>query len=147
MYVGSYVICALNWNWWLTQNHFLIKHWSQHTHRCSARVVGLEYSLVLVSPYNTVRSGTLTWHEWGLWLWAGNTHNMVCQCAELLLFSPRRLHINCQVVPEHMGPDFIRTVAAHVLLPNHTKPSYHNKNVGHALTACAKFRFDQFGGI
>ena len=68
MYVGSYDICVLNWNWWLTQDHFLIKHWSQRTRRCSARVVGLEdYSLVLVSRYNTVRSGTLTWREWGLW--------------------------------------------------------------------------------
>ena len=26
-----------------------------------------EYSLGLVSRYSTVRSGTLTWHEWGLW--------------------------------------------------------------------------------
>ena len=71
MYVGSYAICVLNWNWWwLTQDHFLIKHWSQRTHRCSARVVGLEeYSLMLVSRYSTVRSGTLTWHEWGLCSW------------------------------------------------------------------------------
>ena len=68
MYVGSYAICVLNWNWWLTQDHFLIKHWSQRTHRCSARVVGLEeYLLVLVSRYSTVRSGTLIWREWGLW--------------------------------------------------------------------------------
>ena len=36
MYVGLYVICVWNWNWWLTQDHFLIKHWSQRTHRCSA---------------------------------------------------------------------------------------------------------------
>ena len=42
MYVGSYAICVLNWNWWLTPDHFLIRHWSQRTHRCSARVVGLE---------------------------------------------------------------------------------------------------------
>ena len=68
MYVGSYAICVLNWNWWLTQDHFPIKHCSQRTHRCSARVVGREeYSLVLVSRYSTVRSGTLTWREWGLW--------------------------------------------------------------------------------
>ena len=67
MYLGLYAICVLNWNWWLTQDHFLIKHWSQRTYRCSARVVGLEeYSLVLVSRYSTVRSGTLTWREWGL---------------------------------------------------------------------------------
>ena len=68
MYVGSYAICVLNWNWWLTQDHFLIKHWSQRTHRCSARVVGLEsIHWGLVSRYSTVRSGTLTWREWGLW--------------------------------------------------------------------------------
>ena len=36
MYVGLYAICVWNWNWWLTQDHFLIKHWSQRTHRCSA---------------------------------------------------------------------------------------------------------------
>ena len=74
MYVGPYAICVLNWNWLLTQNHFLIEHWNQHTHCCSARVVGLEeYSLVLVSRYSTVRSGTLTWHEWGLWPGAPGT--------------------------------------------------------------------------
>ena len=42
MYVGLYAICVCNWNWKLTQDHFLIKHWSQHTHRCSAPVVALE---------------------------------------------------------------------------------------------------------
>ena len=36
MYVGLYAICVWNWNWWLTQDHFLIKHWSQRTHRYSA---------------------------------------------------------------------------------------------------------------
>ena len=36
MYVGLYAICVWNWNWWLTQDHFLIKHWNQRTHRCSA---------------------------------------------------------------------------------------------------------------
>ena len=60
MYVALYAICVWNWNWWLTQDHFLIKHWNQCTHRCSAPVVGLEgYSLGLVSRYSTVRSGTL----------------------------------------------------------------------------------------
>ena len=34
--MGLYVICVWNWNWWLTQDHFLIKHWSHRTHRCSA---------------------------------------------------------------------------------------------------------------
>ena len=68
MYVDLYVICVWNWNWWLTQDHFLIKHWSQCSHRCSAPVVGLEdYSLGLVSSYSTAKSGTLIWHEWGLW--------------------------------------------------------------------------------
>ena len=60
MYVGLYATCVWNWNWWLTQDHFLMKHWSQHKHRCSGPVVGLEeYSLRLVSRYSTVRSGTL----------------------------------------------------------------------------------------
>ena len=35
---------------------------------CSAPFVGLEeYSMELVSRYSTVRSGTITWREWGLW--------------------------------------------------------------------------------
>ena len=68
MYVGLYAICEWNWNWWLTEDHFLIKHWSQRTHRCSAPAVGLEeYSLGLVSRYSTVRSETVTWRKWGLW--------------------------------------------------------------------------------
>ena len=37
-----YAICVCNLNWKLIQDHFLIKHWIQHTHRCSAPVVGLE---------------------------------------------------------------------------------------------------------
>ena len=36
MYVSLYAICVWNWNWWFTQDLFLIKHWSQRTHRCSA---------------------------------------------------------------------------------------------------------------
>ena len=82
MYVGSYANCVLNWNWWLTQDHFLIKHWSQRTQRCSARVVGLErYSLVLVSRYSTMRSGTLTWREWGLWSERSDSSRLlVCEC-------------------------------------------------------------------
>ena len=69
MYVGLYAICVWNWNWWLTQDHFLIKHWSQRSHRCSAPVVGLEeYALRLVSRYSTARSETLIWREWGLWV-------------------------------------------------------------------------------
>ena len=70
MYVGFYAICVWNCNWWFTQDHFLIKHWSQHKHRCSAPVVGFEeYSLWLVSRYSTVRPETLTWRKWGLWFW------------------------------------------------------------------------------
>ena len=42
MYVGLYAICVYNWNWKLTQHHFLIKHWSQRTDRRSAAIVGLE---------------------------------------------------------------------------------------------------------
>ena len=91
MYVGSYAICVLNWNWWLTQDHFLIKHWNQRTHRCSARVVGLEeYSLVLVSRYSTVRSGTLTWREWGL-------------CTGVCNNFPRGTHVFASQMT-HMGP-------------------------------------------
>ena len=53
MYVGLYAICVWNWNWWFTRDHFLIKRWSQHKHRCSAPVVGLEeYSLGLVRDTN-----------------------------------------------------------------------------------------------
>ena len=51
MYVGLYAICVWNWNWRLTQHHFLMKHWSQRTHRCSAPVLGLEeYSLRTGQP-------------------------------------------------------------------------------------------------
>ena len=58
--MGLYAICVWNWHWWLTQDHFLIKHWSQHKHRCSAPVVGLEeYSLGLVSSPSKWYSGTL----------------------------------------------------------------------------------------
>ena len=65
--MGLYAICGSNWNWRLARYPFIIKHWSQCTHPCSAPVVGLEeYSLGLVSCYSTVRSGTVTWHEWGL---------------------------------------------------------------------------------
>ena len=42
MYVSLYVICVWNWNWKLIQDHFLIKHLSQRTHRCYAPVAGLE---------------------------------------------------------------------------------------------------------
>ena len=50
------------------QHKITFKHWSQCKHCFWAPVVGLEeYSLGLVSRYSTVRSGTLTWREWGLW--------------------------------------------------------------------------------
>ena len=39
---GLYATCVCNRNWELTQDHFLIKHWSQRTGHCSASVVGLE---------------------------------------------------------------------------------------------------------
>ena len=65
MYVDLYAICVWNWNWWLTQDHFLIKHWSQRTHRCSASVVGPEeYSLGLVGQplqHGEVRDTNLAW--------------------------------------------------------------------------------------
>ena len=62
MYVGSYAICVLNWNWWLTQDHFLIKHWTPIAAQLG--VVGLEYSLVLASRYSTV--GKLPLERWSL---------------------------------------------------------------------------------
>ena len=34
--MGLYAICVSNWNLRLTRDHFLTKHWSPHTHRCSA---------------------------------------------------------------------------------------------------------------
>ena len=84
MLVDLYVICVWNWNWWLTQDHFLIKHWSQRTHRGSAPVVGLEeYSLGLVSRYSTVRSGTLTWCEWGLCFRLQYRHSSTLASGEL----------------------------------------------------------------
>ena len=36
MFGSLYAICVWNWNWWLTKDHFLIKHWRERTHRCSA---------------------------------------------------------------------------------------------------------------
>ena len=63
MYVGLYAICVWNWNWWLTQNHFLIKHWSQRTHRCSAvrclpwEVIGAGQPL----QHGEVRDTNLAW--------------------------------------------------------------------------------------
>ena len=69
MYISSCSIRSWNWNRKLTQDHFLIEHWIQRTHRCpAARCWPWVYSLGMVSRYSTVRSGTLTWREWGLWL-------------------------------------------------------------------------------
>ena len=68
MYISSCSIRSWNWNRKLTQDHFLIEHWIQRTHRCpAARCWPWVYSLGMVSRYSTVRSGTLTWREWGLW--------------------------------------------------------------------------------
>ena len=70
MYISSCSIRSWNWNRKLTQDHFLIEHWIQRTHRCpAARCWPWVYSLGMVSRYSTVRSGTLTWREWGLWSW------------------------------------------------------------------------------
>ena len=70
MYISSCSIRSWNWNRKLTQDHFLIEHWIQRTHRCPAvRCWPWVYSLGMVSRYSTVRSGTLTWREWGLWPW------------------------------------------------------------------------------
>ena len=59
MYVGSYAICVFNWNWLLTQDHFLITHWSQHTDHWSARVVGLGAGQPL--QHGEVRDTNLAW--------------------------------------------------------------------------------------
>ena len=68
MYISSCSIRSWNWNRKLTQDHFLIEHWIQRTHRCPAvRYWPWVYSLGMASRYSTVRSGTLTWREWGLW--------------------------------------------------------------------------------
>ena len=68
MYISSCSIRSWNWNRKLTQDHFLIEHCIQRTHRCPAvRCWPWVYSLGIVSRYSTVRSGTLTWREWGLW--------------------------------------------------------------------------------
>ena len=67
MYVGLHAICVCNWNWKLTQDHFLIKHWSQRTHRCLAPVVGLEeYSAHDWRAATSVQCAPITWREWGL---------------------------------------------------------------------------------
>ena len=72
-----------NWNWRLTEDYFLIKHWSQHTHRYSAPVVGLEeYSLGLVSRNSTLKSGTLTLCEWRLWF---HPHQPFIHCMVTIL--------------------------------------------------------------
>ena len=55
-------------------------------------VVGLEeYSLGLVSRYSTVRSGTLTWREWGLWVCM---REAIAQARDLL-FTTRRNGVKC----------------------------------------------------
>ena len=74
MYISSCSIRSWNWNRKLTQDHFLIEHWIQRTHRCPAvRCWPWVYSLGMVSRYSTVRSETLTWREWGLW---SSSHNL-----------------------------------------------------------------------
>ena len=54
-----------------TKKSFIAHPW------CLLSVVGLEkYPLGLVSRYSTVRSGTLTWREWGLWYNRSDRANM-----------------------------------------------------------------------
>ena len=57
------IFCVWNWNWKLTLDHVLIKHWSQRTYRCSAPVVGLEeYSAGEPRPrYNALQSLGESW--------------------------------------------------------------------------------------
>ena len=50
--------------------------WAEYSSRPtthSRAAVAWVYSLGMVSRYSTVRSGTLTWREWGLWAWHGCT--------------------------------------------------------------------------
>ena len=71
MCVGLYAICMWNWNWKLTQDHALMKHWNKHTHRCSAPIVDLEeYSAHDWQAATSVQRTPVTWREWGLWSWA-----------------------------------------------------------------------------
>ena len=66
-----------NWNWKSTQDHYLIKRWSQRTHRCSAPVVGLEdYSAHDCRAATPVQRAPVTWREWGLWSLISFTHYM-----------------------------------------------------------------------
>ena len=64
MYTSLCAIRSWNWNWKLTQDNFLIEHWIQRTHRCSAvrcwpwRI----YSSWLASrDLGTTRSSYLAW--------------------------------------------------------------------------------------
>ena len=104
MYISSCSIRSWNWNRKLTQDHFLIEHWIQRTQRCpAARCWPWVYSLVLVSRYSTVRSETLTWREWGLWLnrfsryflWWQKSGNKVSLKSENLPNSPNKMSDKC----------------------------------------------------
>ena len=68
MYISLCAIRSWNWNWKLTQDHFLIEHWIKRPHRCSARVVGLEeYWAHDWRAATSVQRSPVTWCEWSLW--------------------------------------------------------------------------------
>ena len=64
MYISLCAIRSWNWNWKLTQDHFLIERWIERTHRCSAvrcwpwRVFS---SRLASRDLGTTRSSYLAW--------------------------------------------------------------------------------------
>ena len=64
MYISLCAIRSWNWNWKLTQNHFLIERWIQRTHRCSAVRCwpwGVFSSWLASRDLGTTRSSYLAW--------------------------------------------------------------------------------------
>ena len=64
MYTSLCAIRSWNWNWILTQDNFLIEHWIQRTHRCSAVRCwpwGIYSSWLASRDLGTTRSSYLAW--------------------------------------------------------------------------------------
>ena len=64
MYISLCAIRSWNWNWKLTQDHFLIERWIQRTHRCSAVRCwpwGVFSSWLASRDLGTTRSSYLEW--------------------------------------------------------------------------------------
>ena len=64
MYTSLCAIRSWNWNWKLTQDNFLIEHWIQRTHRCSAVRCwpwGIYSSWLASRDLGTTRSSYLAW--------------------------------------------------------------------------------------